>query len=120
MLNAGIFKFLKVLIVASCSQSYILGNLRHEQKRMLMHEASVRGKTERKIYSLWKTKLIVRYRRVGRFLEMPYVINISFKIGIYIGILATVGIRPYGDILLNHFYTPFSSLDYFSCSYLTD
>lgn len=84
MLNAGIFEFLKDLIVANCGQSYILGNLRHEQKRMLMHEASVRGKTERKIYSFWKTKLIVRYLRVGRFLEMPYVINISFKIGIYI------------------------------------
>ena len=53
-------------------------------------------------------------------LEMPHLINTSFRIGLYICILATVGIGPYGDIVLSHFYTPFSSLDYFSCPYLID
>lgn len=120
ILNAGIFEFLKVLIFANCGQSYVLGNLRHEEKRILIHEASVRQKIERKIYSLWKTKLTVRYLRVCWFLEMPHLINTSFRIGLYICILATVGIGPYGDIVLSHFYTPFSSLDYFSCPYLID
>lgn len=120
ILNAGIFEFLKVLIFANCGQSYVLGNLRHEEKRILIHEASVRQKIERKIYSLWKTKLTVRYLRVRWFLEMPHLINTSFRIGLYICILATVGIGPYGDIVLSHFYTPFSSLDYFSCPYLID
>ena len=96
MINAGIFELLKVLIFANCGQSYILGNLKHEEKRILMHEASVRGKTERKIYSLWKTKLTVGYLCVCWFLEMPHLINISFRIGpyiyIYICILDTVGI----------------------------
>lgn len=123
MINAGIFELLKVLIFANCGQSYILGNLRHEEKRILMHEASVRGKIERKIYSLWKTKLTVGYLCVCWFLEMPHLINISFRIGPYIYIYMYTGHSwhwTYGDILLTHFYTPFSSLDYFSGPYLTD
>ena len=104
MPNAGIFEFLKVLIFANRGQSYVLGDLRHEEKRMLMHEASVRGKTERKIYCFWKTKLVVKYVCVCRLLEMSHLINISSKIGLYICILAIVGIGPYRDILLIHFF----------------
>ena len=113
MLNVGIFEFLKVLIFANCGQSYVLGNLRHEEKRILMHEASVRGKIERKIYSLWKTKLTVRYLCVCWFLETPHLINTSFRIGLYICILATVGIGPYGDTVLTHFLLLFQVLTTF-------
>lgn len=57
-------------------------DLRHEEKRMLMRETSVRGKTERKIYCFWKTKLVVKYLCVCRLLEMSHLINISSKIGL--------------------------------------